>query len=526
MVRMQKTEEKPLTERQQAAHLLSRLAFGPRPGQVDEVLRTGLDRWVTAQLDPSRIPTPGLNDRLAAFQTLAMTPRDLREAFLALRKENPTPEEIKARNLKKRQPKIELLQSILLRAVYSPRQLQEVLCNFWRNHFNVSYTKGGPVDFFIPDYERTVVQAHALGTFEELLFASAKHPAMLYYLDNALSRRPATKAELSKIKEAARERTGSKVRAEEAVELASQRGLNENYARELMELHTLGVDNFYHQSDVVQVAEALTGWTIDYQGENAEYGFLFRPYLHVDGAKKVLGRIFREKKLRDAVREGEGVLTMLAHHRGTAAFLSRKLCTYFVSDDPAKKSVDKTAAAFLKSGGDVRVLLASIVGGPGFYAPGNFRAKFKTPFELVVSALRAVSAEVSNSLPLLKKLDEMGEPVYHCDPPTGYSDRAEAWLDPGVMALRWQFAVDLAEGRIPGVRIPESFHAGMEEQPAPLWQKILTNKVLPGGVGERTRHALTAITDDYLSKSRRPRLDRLGPQLLGLLLGSPEFQSQ
>ena len=400
-----------------------------------------------------------------------------------------------------------------------------MLSDFWRNHFNVSYTKGGPADFLITEYDREVVRGHALGSFPEMLMASAKHPAMLHYLDNHLSRRPPSKQELAEIERRTRRRTDSRERGEEAAQIAAQRGLNENYARELLELHTLGVDNVYKQKDVIAVAEALTGWTFD-SGREGEWGFRFRSEMHVKGDKRVLGRKVREDNDNGGVGEGEEIVAMLAEHKGTAEFIATKLARFFVSDRPSASIVKAVASVYRKSDGSIPDMVRTIVAHEDFWAPEAVRSKFRTPFEFLCAALRAVNAEVFDANRCLGALRDMGQPILHCDDPTGYYDTAESWLDPGVMATRWSFALDLATGKVKGVEIPVEFFDDLPQDVPRLWQHHLTKRLLPGGAGQRTRNALSTVTDEYLTKSRVPDSRELGPTLVGLLLGSPEFQQQ
>lgn len=513
----------PLTERERAVHVLSRLAYGPRPGELERVVEQGVDAWIEEQLAPAA--DTELEARLAAFPSLRLRLDEVFDRYEAPAGDEGTPEERRRARERENEPRLELLGSILLRATASRNQLAEVLADFWRNHFNVSYTKGGPARFLLTGWERDVIQAHALGQFGPLLAATAKHPAMLHYLDNASSRRPPTKQELAEIERQARRRAGSREAGEEAVQLALQRGLNENYARELLELHTLGVDNDYRQEDVVAVAEALTGWTYD-GARNGSWSFRFRNDMHATGDKKVLGRRLRAEP-EDGIAEGEEVLALLSDHKGTASFIATKLVRFLVDDDPPPKLVADTAKTFQRSDGDIPALVRTIVGHAEFWSRSHFRVKFKTPYEFVLSALRATDAHVERAEAPLLRLLEMGQGLYLCDDPTGWYDTAEAWLDPGVMALRWQFALDLAGGAIDGVAIPDSFWELVpDEVPPRLWQHHLTRLILPGGAGARTRAALSAVTDDYLSKARIPDLRSLGPHLVGLLLGSPEFQQQ
>ena len=513
-----------LTERERAVHLLNRFSFGPRAGQVDNVLRYGVDRWFESQLDPATVSDSTLDSSLEPLESLGMEMGDLsRNYAYEGQRGSVDRKELKRLRERRRQPKKEMIASIFLRASQGNRQLQEVMCRFWRNHFNVSYTKGAKVDLLITGYERDVVQAHALGRFGNMLHASAAHPAMLVYLDNALSRRPPTAQELNEIEVRTRLRTGSSQRAEEEVEIAIQRGLNENYARELLELHTMGVDNGYKQKDVIEAANVLTGWTVD-GGRRGTGSFKFRPDMHVMDKKRVLGKRIYNRK--DPRTEGVEMIDMLVERKETSHFIATKLVRFLINDTPDPKLVDTIALAFRRSDGDIKTVLRALYHSKPFFARENYQAKFKTPFEFVVSTLRATNAQVTKMNTLVSWISDMGQPIYHCDPPTGWSDRAEAWLDPGVMALRWQFAAELALGRMQGVTVPESFYDSVGDQHARLWQDTLTGQVLPGGAGARTRGALARTTDKYFRKSDEPRAQELGPELLALLLGSPEFQRQ
>ncbi len=414
--------------------------------------------------------------------------------------------------------------AIALTCVKSSRQVHAVMADFFRNHFNVSYTKGGTADLLLTEYDREVVRKNALGSFPEMLRASAKAPAMLHYLDNHLSRRPPSKQELAEIERRARRKTGSKQRGEEAAQIAAQRGLNENYARELLELHTLGVDNYYKQRDVIAVAEALTGWTFS-GGRDGEWQFDFRNDMHVAGDKRVLGKKIKYEN-GAGIQDGEQVLDILCEHKGTAQFISMKMVRYLVADQPPSSLVKDVAKVFRKTDGSIPDMVRAIVNSEEFWDEKHARKKFRTPFEFICAALRASDAEMVEVGRCLNHLREMGQPIMHCDDPTGYYDVAEAWLDPGAMALRWQFALDLVNAKIKGVKVPDEYYDELPHDVPRLWQHHLTKRILPSGAGQRTRNALSTITDQYLAKEKFPDPRGLGPQLLGLLLGSPEFQNQ
>ncbi len=515
----------PLSPRERAIHLLSRLSFGATEESVEQVLQQGESAWLDAQLEPAVEGSPALIAALSELPTVNMDSPAIYEWVNG----EPSEEELsleKRRELNRRRrlPREHLLKAVHLRSVLSTRQVFEVLADFFRNHFNVSFTKGGVSDYLITDYENQVVRMHLLGTFADMLRASASHPAMLYFLDNHLSRRPPSKQELAEIERNTRRSTGSRQRGAEAALIAAQRGLNENYARELLELHTLGVDNYYKQRDVIAVAEALTGWTFN-SGRYAEWDFRFRSDMHVEGPKKVLGHLVREDR-DGGLEEGHDILKMLIEHKGTADFIAMKLVRYLVADQPPPDLVKSVAKVFRKSEGDIQALLRAIIESDDFWLRRNYRTKFKTPNEFLCSALRSLGAEIIDPTRVLRVMADMGQPLYHCDDPTGWYDTAESWLDPGVMARRWQFAEELAANRIDGVTIPPDFYQSLPAEVPRLWQHHLTKRLLPSGAGQRTRNALSTVTDQYLAKAKVADVQELGPPLVGLLLGSPEFQQQ
>ena len=337
---------------------------------------------------------------------------------------------------KGRQVIADLEEAKLLRAVYSERQLEEVLVDFWFNHFNVFAGKGQTRNY-VGGYERDAIRPYVLGNFRDMLGATAKSPAMLFYLDNWLSAadRPRRLA-LSENPAAAR--PGS-----------SRMGINENYARELLELHTLGVDGGYSQQDIVNIARAFTGWTMQpRQGS----GFMFVAARHDRGEKVVLGHTIKT----GGVGEGERVLDIVAAHPSTARHIATKLATRFISDTPPQTVVDRAAAAFTATRGDLREVVKVILLSPEFSAADSHRVKVKTPLEFVASALRATGAEVRTALPLARTLRDMGMPLYFCQPPTGYDETSAAWVSAGALVSRMNFAVDLSKNAVRGVRVPLS----------------------------------------------------------------------
>ncbi len=517
----------PLNETQRIRHVLSRFAFGPTPGLVARVRRQGLESWFEEQLTKDLQDPEGLRRLLAPLDALESSPGALLQEVRRLSRDlgpDRSPKAQRRLNLLRNKARMQLRDAVLFRAVYGRRQVLETMVDFLRNHFNVSVNKGN-VRYYAPEYEFGVLRKYAFGSFGDLLERTAKHPAMLYYLDNYLSRRPPSKQELKAIARSVRRKTGSKSRAEEQVEIAKQRGLNENYARELLELHTLGVDNFYTQRDVIEVAKCLTGWTILTDMKKGVVSFLFRPDMHVKGPKRFLGRLIPENR-KNPLAEGETVLRRLIAHKGTARFLAWKLCRYFVDDDPPDPLVKRVAAVFKKTKGDLKSVLRAIFRDPEFWNPRHFQRKFKRPFEFVVSALRVTGAEISSTRGLHRALQALSEPIYECEDPTGYYDQAEAWNDPGVMAIRWDFAMKLARNKIPGVRVPDSFFESLHPRLPQVWKNQLAVRLLPAGMGRRTEAVLDRVIRAHLAENPKAKRKVLAPLLLGLLLGSPEFQRQ
>ncbi|OFW40480.1 MAG: hypothetical protein A3J29_05965 [Acidobacteria bacterium RIFCSPLOWO2_12_FULL_67_14b] len=423
----------PTTE-QAVLHALNRLTFGPRPGDVERVRSIGLQAWIDQQLAPSRIDDRALGARLARLDTLALDSRTIQQEY-----SGPAMVERRRRQLagnrepgarqpnevlrKDRQVIADIEEAKLLRAVYSERQLEEVLVDFWFNHFNVFAGKGATRNY-LNEYERDAVRPHVLGNFRELLGATAKNPAMLFYLDNWLNVAESSPGGAS-----------------------PRRGINENYARELMELHTLGVDGGYTQTDIVNVARAFTGWTIRPREGS---GFMFVPALHDRDEKTVLGRTI---KAGGGVDDGEQVLDILAAHPATARYVALKLATRFVSDTPPQALVERAAARFTATRGDLREVTRTIITSPEFFAPEAYRAKVKTPLEFVASALRTTGAEIRNAVPLARELREMGMPLYFCQPPTGYDETASTWVSAGALVSRMNFAVELGKNAVRGVTV-------------------------------------------------------------------------
>jgi uncharacterized protein (DUF1800 family) len=420
-------------------HVLNRLTFGPRPGDVDKVRAIGLASWIDQQLYPERIDDSAAVALLPPLETPPGTadPRELRRFA--------------------RQQIQSLAAQKILRATYSERQLQEVLADFWFNHFNVYAGKGRTAEY-LAEYEREAIRPHVLDRFRDLLEADAKSPAMLFYLDNWLSADPNAAERVAAMRQqgafqrpGGRRRFGFSIPPNRAQANAQNgkkrtRGLNENYGRELLELHTLGVDGGYTQKDVIEVARAFTGWTID-----RNRTFRFVAALHDSGEKVVLGH---KIKAGGGIDDGEKVLDIVASHPATARHIAYQLAQRLVDDEPPAALVERAAARFRDTGGDLREVVRTIVTSPEFLGDAVRDAKFKTPFELVVSAMRTTGATVSDARALVQTLQQMGQPLYMCQPPTGYHDTADAWISAGGLVSRMNFATRLASGNMPGTTLP------------------------------------------------------------------------
>jgi uncharacterized protein (DUF1800 family) len=600
-------------ERARAIQALNRLTFGPRPGDVDRVLAIGVDKWIDQQLHPDSIDDHALEQRLAQFRTLKMSPEELAASFppqtlirqIADGKEKMPGDQarraiyetqlIKYREKRETQngtadqtemppssdaaakiPEVlklepdlrmqtvltmtpedrsdflfalkgnsreqflagmspeqrenvlamynpqqvvseELMQAKILCATYSERQLEEVMTDFWMNHFNVFMGKGAD-RYELTSYERDVIRPRALGKFEDLLDATAKSPAMLFYLDNWLSVGPQSDFALGVRREPRRRM----VRFPQQKQKKQQSGLNENYARELMELHTLGVNGGYTQKDVTEVAKVFTGWTL--KEPRLGGGYFFDERKHEPGTKIVLGHKIKE----NGEKEGREVLHLLARDPHTAKFVCNKLALRFVSDNPPPALVDRMAKTFLKKDGDIREVLRTMLQSPEFWSSDNFRAKVKTPLEFVVSSLRATNAQVDDAMPIVRQLQSLGMPLYGAQPPTGYSMKAETWVSSSALLGRMNFAVRLAAGRIRGVQIELPQDGSNNAMPDA--QQILTsleNSLLEGNVSKQTHDTVLAQLSDPKISQRRLDDPARTPDVSvieGLLLGSPEFQ--
>jgi uncharacterized protein (DUF1800 family) len=416
----------------------------------------------------------------------------------------------------------ELVQAKLVRAIYSQRQLQEVMTDFWMNHFNVFIGKEAD-RFLLTSYERDVIRPHAMGKFEDLLVATAKSPAMLFYLDNWLSEGPNSDAANGIGKHAdSYQRRRAKLNGPVRQAKGKRNGLNENYGRELMELQTLGVNGGYTQKDVTELARVLTGWTLKEPKDGRAYTFDERK--HEPGDKMVLGHRIKPK----GEKEGLEVLHILAHHPATAKFICTKLAMRFVSDNPPPALVDRMAQTFLKKDGDIREVLTTMLHSPEFWAPDAYRAKVKTPLEFVVSAARASGAQIDDAMPLARQLQNMGMPLYGMQPPTGYSMKVDAWVNSAALLGRMNFALGLTTGKLKGVQVDTAEILGTNPPSDPQGTlAVLESSLLDGDVSKQTHDTIAARLDDPKVAQRKLDDPANSPNvkaIAGLLLGSPEFQ--
>jgi uncharacterized protein (DUF1800 family) len=472
----------------QVLHILNRLGFGPTAAEVQHVKQIGIDRHIAEQLDPQSIPEPAeLTEKLAALETLKLDPVQLFAEYGPLRPKDgvkPSREEQKARRQRAHLILEQAQEARIWRALYSRRQLQEVMTDFWYNHFNVFAGKG--LDhLWIGAYEQGAIRPYALGKFHDLLGAVAHHPAMLFYLDNAQNAAAGSKGPNGR-----------------------EAGLNENYARELMELHTLGVDGGYTQDDVVALARILTGWSLVRPIALPEkgLGFAFYPARHDQSGKHFLGQDIAA----NGEAEGEQALDMLAKSPATARHIAFQLAQYFVADQPPQALVDRLAAGYAETDGDIREVLKTL------FASREFRdgigAKYKTPYHFVLSAARAAGAPADNPKPLLAAMARLGQPLYGCQTPDGYRNTEDAWLSPDASILRVNFATALAGGRLPLAAAP----AGSEETPV-----VKASATSDQGIDAA---ALEKLLGPVLTPRTRAALAAAPPELRpALVLGSPDF---
>ncbi len=499
--------------RSQAEESAERIAALPPDKRMGEILKLGPEerRALAAGLDPA-----------ARLKFLDALMPEQRETVMAL--VNPAAV-----------VSSELQEGKLLRAIYSERQLEEVMTDFWFNHFNVFIGKSAD-RYLITSYERDVIRPHAMGKFKDLLLATAKSPAMLFYLDNWMSVGPASEAAtgVPRVQRPPRARMGRRrfpvympppprtQRQRRPAQKAQRRGLNENYARELMELHTVGVNGGYTQHDVTEVARILTGWTIKQPRLGGVFDFNER--MHEPGDKFVMGHKFKNK----GEDEGKQLLEWLARQPATARFISTKLAQRFVSDDPPPALIDHMAAAFKKSDGDIREVLRTLFRSPEFWGAEAYRAKVKTPLEFVVSAVRASGTEAGDPLALVQVLNRMGMPLYGAQQPNGYAMKADTWVNSAALLNRMNFALALAAGRLPGMSIDvQQALASQVPDDAEGALDALEKALLAGDISRQTHDTILKqladpqVTGRVLDDGPRPANAKI---IAGLLLGSPEFQ--
>jgi len=602
-----------LTEDEAILQALNRLGFGPSPGDVERVKEMGLQKWIDQQLRPDSINDSALEARLDRFPTLKMSSAKLVDEFpqpqVAARREGVSIEEYRKEQQARMQevmqanrtedgdpnlmngqiqgkfenmdsdanpPKgkgqgkgeggfgnqmfnymeihtpqrivAELSMAKVTRAVYSERQLEEEMVDFWYNHFNVFAAKGAD-RWLITSYERDAIRPHAMGKFRDLLEATAKSPAMMFFLDNWLSADPAGWAKMQREQQQGRgmrqqrmggpfgsgpfgrprfpqgqsaPANGNPNDANAKGKQKQDRGLNENYGRELMELHTLGVDGGYTQDDVINVAKAFTGWTIEKPRRDPE--FFFNDVLHDHTTKTVLGHQIRGGGIKD----GEEVLDILARDPHTARHISFEIAQRFVADDPPPALVDRMAETFQKTDGDIREVLRTMIYSPEFWSKDVYRTKIKTPFELVVSATRAVGAEVDVPFALVQWTNRIGQPLYQCEPPTGYSNKADAWVNTGALLNRMNFSLALTGNRLRGTQVNMETLLGDRAATDPHATLNRAVQALLGGqLSQQTRETLEKQLADpqILQASLDDPVKQVNAAMIaGLVLGSPEFQ--
>jgi uncharacterized protein (DUF1800 family) len=474
-------------------HLLNRLSLGIRPGEIDRVQQLGVDKYIQQQLSPDSIVEPAiLTDRLSRLDTINLSPAELFQRYNPNRQadlESPLPIDKKIQQQQTRLVTNQAIEARLWRSIYSQRQLNEVMVDFWYNHFNV-YADKGIDKLWVGAYEQQAIRPHALGKFRDLLGATARHPAMLFYLDNWRNSVPNI----------------SQIRKKE--------GINENYARELMELHTLGVDGGYQQSDVLALAKIFTGWGFKQPGQKVPdgYSFYFNRNRHESSDK-----IFLNKTIAGAgIEEGEQALDLLAKHPSTARQISFKLAQYFVSDNPPKSLVSKLVKRFTATNGDIKLVLGTLFQSPEFWDNKYYGTKFKTPYQYAVSSIRSTGTELSNPRVLNDFLKQQGMPLYGCPTPNGYKNTQEAWLNPDSLTRRINYATNLAKGKLPisasATTVPNS--------PLPIQADL--SKLMPIPVVDPVKLAAT-LGNNFSVQTQQSIASSNSDIRAALILGSPEF---
>lgn len=502
-----------LTDQQAAAHLLNRFTFGPHPGQIEQVAKIGLEKWFDQQLD-GKLNDKELESRLEEFDTQHLSNNEISKLYVKNGKvvkmatkegyqkddKESLKEYMESKGLKPEQELIrQTVNQKIIRAVYSENQLHEVLTDFWFNHFNVSFTKGN-CGIYIPSYERETIRPNTTNDFDKLLIATAQSPAMLMYLDNASS---------VSVKK-------------------GKKGLNENYAREVMELHTLGVDGGYTQKDVTEAARILTGWTVK------ENEFFFNPNHHDQNEKVVM----EKKYSKGGEKDGIEFLKNLAHHPSTAKFITRKIAVRFVSDNPPQSLLDKMVNTFTKENGNIKSVLLTMVQSPEFWQESSLREKTKSPFELAVSAVRAMDADVSAPQPLSNWITRMGQKIYYYQAPTGFPDKANYWINTGSLLNRMNFGLALSTGKVKGTKLDLlALNDNHEPESAADALGTYSKILLPERDLQKTIQRLTPLLNDpdlpeKIDKAANADSTRTMhkkgeyglAQVVGIIIGSPEFQ--
>ncbi len=539
-----------LTEREAAAHLLNRFTYGATPGQIDEVVNMGLEKWFEQQLNGT-LADDSLNQKLSGYDALKLSNEQIANAFpkpgqilrMAVKDGKVDKDSVKTDKKEYREqlqaymqqnnlrPQQELFRQFInqkvLRAAYSNNQLQEMLTDFWFNHFNVSITKNDCAQF-IPDYERDVIRPNVFGKFENLLLGTAKSPAMLLYLDNFSSSGENTNASLQqnqKLRQMIPQKqegmmtdSAQKNQLKKLQNAKKAQGLNENYAREVMELHTLGVDGGYTQQDVTQAARVLTGWTIYPMGDNgwgnaikkviekfgedklSEHGFvhegdfLFAINRHDNKEKTVLGKNFAAN---GGYEEGVQLLKMLAHHPSTAKFICKKIAVRFVSDNPPQSLIDKMAKTFTEKDGDIKEVLITMATAPEFWNKEVIRAKTKSPFELAISAVRALNVDIKQPYQIFVWADKMGQKMYFYQAPTGFPDKGQYWINTGALLNRMNFGLAIASQRIAGTKL-DLLSLNNRHEPESATAALLTygKLIMPERNLDETVKRLTPMLND------------------------------
>ncbi len=595
-----------LTDRQAALHLLNRFTFGAKPNDIDGLLKIGVDKWFVQQLR-AKFKDADLNSRLADYDAINLSNTEVNTVFpknaqvlrMAIKDGFIDKDSVRTGDKKEYRQKLssymdskgfrptqeltrQFIGQKILRAAYSENQLQEVLTDFWFNHFNVSLSKNDCA-MYIPAYERDVIRPNVFGKFGNLLIATAKSPAMLFYLDN-FSSVASNEGEMAAMQKNVQ---NPKVKAALVKAQQNKKGLNENYAREVMELHTLGVDGGYSQNDVTQAARVLTGWTVypmgtygggaamlkqldkldsstlEKRGYVHDGDFLFVPNKHDKGDKVVLGKKFAG----NGYQEGVDLLSMLAHHPSTAKFICTKLAVRFVNDNPPQSIIDKMTKTFLTKDGDISAVLTTLVNSPEFWAKNALDEKTKSPFELAISAVRALDADITQPYPLYAWINKMGQKVYYYQAPTGFPDKGQYWINTGALLNRMNFGLALAGQKINGVKIdlaklnnnhePESSGAALKtygkiilperdltktiDRLSPflndpnLVQKVnqAASKNKPASAMEQTDDEVMMSGDSMVKKkanapTKKPSFanNKMLAQVVGVIIGAPEFQKR